>query len=86
MSEISELEEKLRQSQKKLNDLQYEVNAIHMELMKLKDEENGAPVMSASQAAQLEQRTVQQGAVSQPVQQKPVQPQCSPYRQQTTAP
>ena len=86
MSEISELEEKLRQSQKKLNDLQYEVNAIHMELMKLKDEENGAPVMSASQAAQLEQRTVQQGAVSQPVQQKPVQPQGSPYRQQTTGP
>ena len=29
MSEIQELEAKLVQSQKKLNDLQYEVNAIH---------------------------------------------------------
>ena len=38
MSDIQELEAKLVQSQKKLNDLQYEVNAIHMELVKLKAE------------------------------------------------
>ena len=50
MSEIDELEARLRQSQKKISDLQYEVNAIHMELMKLKDE--GKPVQLKTEVVQ----------------------------------
>ncbi len=50
MSDIQELEAKLVQSQKKLNDLQYEVNAIHMELVKLKAENPQPQVAQQTQA------------------------------------
>ena len=90
MSEISELEEKLRQSQKKLNDLQYEVNAIHMELLKLK--EGGQPVQTKTEPAQpvnQQQRQAVPQSQGKPAPLQGVQPQqtqqvppVSPYRQQ----
>ena len=77
MSEISELEEKLVQSQKKLNDLQYEVNAIHMELMRLKDEQGiTTPVTPVQPTSPYRQQTAQQQPAS-PYRQQPVQPQQS---------
>ena len=60
MSEIQELEAKLIQSQKKLNELQYEVNIIHKELQKLKEESSGQ--LSGMQPAQSGQ-PLQQGSV-----------------------
>ncbi|SEP76363.1 hypothetical protein SAMN02910369_00572 [Lachnospiraceae bacterium NE2001] len=75
MSEIQELEAKLVQSQKKLNDLQYEVNAIHMELLKLKDEEKAAGRVVEEQQRQESVQTEQ--APRQYV---------SPYRQQQVQP
>ncbi len=80
MSEIDELEARLRQSQKKISDLQYEVNAIHMELMKLKDE--GKPVQLKTEAVQKQPVKRQQGAQPQQRQQAPPVQQGSPYRQQ----
>ena len=96
MSEIQELEAKLVESQKKLNDLQYEVNAIHMELLKLKDEEKTQVKQEAQQyvspyrqqpAAQgqptaQEQQVVQQ----QPVVQQPVAAQGQPDVQPSIQP
>ena len=91
MLEISELEEKLRQSQKKLNDLQYEVNAIHMELLKLKEGEQ--PVQTKTEPIQSVQpvqsvqpaQPVKQGVqTAQPVNQQQGQP--APQSQGKPAP
>ena len=78
MSEISELEVKLEESQKKLSELQYEINSIKMEMVKMK----GAytPAQNQQQTSPYRQALQQQPAQQQrPVQQQPVQQQ--PYAQ-----
>ena len=70
MSEISELEVKLEESQKKLSELQYEINSIKMEMVKMK----GAytPAQNQQQASPYRQALQQQPAQQQrPVQQQP---------------